>query len=181
MKRPRLIKADGYDCVRYGLDRLLLDSIVSGASVGFLADSSTTEREAYLDDVGEGIHAGERLLWVIEDAGELLGNVQLGLVTKPNGLNRAEVQKLLVHQCARRRGLASALMAELEAHSVSIGRGLLYLDTLAGSDAEALYSRLGYVRAGAIPDYAAGPDGIYRPTAIYYKILRPAQQFEPRG
>lgn len=178
MNGPRLIKADEYDRVRDGLDRLLLDSIAGGASVGFLADSRAAEREAYLDEVSKGIHAAERLLWVIGEADELLGSVQLSLVNKPNGLNRAEVQKLLVHQRARRRGLASALMAELEAHSMRIGRGLLYLDTLAGSDAEALYSRLGYVRAGEVPDYAAGPDGIYRPTAIYYKILRRAQRFQ---
>ncbi|WP_462379705.1 GNAT family N-acetyltransferase [Pseudomonas sp. Marseille-QA0892] len=175
MNRPRLVKADGYDTVRGGLGRLLLDSVASGASVGFLANIDATECEAYLDEVSRGIQAGKRLLWVIEEADELLGSVQLALVTKPNGLNRAEIQKLLVHQRARRRGLASTLMAELEAHSLGIGRGLLYLDTLAGSDAEALYARLGYVRVGEIPDYAAGPDGTYQPTALYYKILRRAQ------
>ena len=50
-------------------------------------------------------------------------------------------------------------------------RGLLYLDTEAGSEAEAFYRSQGYTRAGEIPDYACGPDGTYRPTALYYILL----------
>ncbi|MNE06843.1 Acetyltransferase [compost metagenome] len=101
----------------------------------------------------------------------MLGSVQLGLCLKPNGLNRAEVQKLLVHSAARRRGLGQQLMHALELAARQKQRGMLYLDTEAGSGAEAFYRSLGYSKAGEIPDYACGPDGVYRATALYYKLL----------
>ncbi|MNH14090.1 Acetyltransferase [compost metagenome] len=102
---------------------------------------------------------------------EVLGSVQLGLCQKPNGLNRAEVQKLLVHSEARRRGLGQQLMQVLELTAQQKKRGLLYLDTEAGSAAEAFYRSQGYTKAGEIPQYACGPDGTYRATALYYKLI----------
>ena len=44
----------------------------------------------------------------------LVGTVMLELVSSPNQPHRAEVQKLLVHPSARRRGLARALMLRAE-------------------------------------------------------------------
>ena len=41
-------------------------------------------------------------------------SVQLALCQKANGLNRAEVQKLLVHSSAHRHGLGQQLMNTLE-------------------------------------------------------------------
>lgn len=97
--------------------------------------------------------------------------MQLELCQKPNGRNRAEVVKLLVHSRARRNGVGQALMKMLEQAALQQRRGLLYLDTQTGSAAEALYRSLGYRCLGEIPDYAAGPDGYYHPTIIYYKRL----------
>lgn len=37
------------------------------------------------------------------------------------------------------------------------------------ADAELLYRSAGWERAGAIPDYAADPAGVPRPTTLYYK------------
>ena len=42
---------------------------------------------------------------------------------------------------------------------------------LAGSDAEDFYRALGYELSGLLPDYACNPDGEYKATAIYYKLL----------
>ena len=50
-------------------------------------------------------------------------------------------------------------------------RGLLYLDTEAGSGAEAFYQSLHYTKIGELPDYCQSPDGRYSPTAIYFKTL----------
>lgn len=79
--------------------------------------------------------------------------------------------KLLVHSRARRNGVGLALMKTLEQAALQQQRGLLYLDTQAGSAAEALYRSLGYRCLGEMPDYAAGPDGYYYSTVIYYKRL----------
>lgn len=88
-----------------------------------------------------------------------------------NGRNRAEIQKLMVHSSARRLGVAHQLITTLEKSAMQAHRGLLYLDTQAGSAAEAFYRMEGYRCMGEIPDYACTPDGQYHPTAIYYKRL----------
>jgi acetyltransferase len=165
------VTAEGFAYYRDGLVALLLDAVAHGASVGFLAEIDAQQANSYLDEVKQRLVSGELLLWVVGKDKEVLGSVQLGLCQKLNGLNRAEVQKLLVHSEARRRGLGQQLMQALEASARQKQRGLLYLDTEAGSDAEVFYRSLGYTKAGEIPDYACGPDGTYRPTALYYKLL----------
>ncbi|MBC9249481.1 acetyltransferase [Pseudomonas alcaligenes] len=156
---------------RAGLIELLLDAVAHGASVGFLADLDQAEANAYFDQVLAGLGDGSLLLWVAVADGRVLGSVQLGLCQKRNGRNRAEVQKLLVHSGARRRGIARALMLQLQGEAAELKRGLLYLDTEAGSAAEPFYQALGYTSIGGLPDYACGPDGTYRANAIYYKTL----------
>ncbi|WP_229779439.1 GNAT family N-acetyltransferase [Pseudomonas matsuisoli] len=150
---------------------LLRDSVAAGASIGFLANVTDEELARYLNEVGERLSRGDLVVWAAEREEALVGSVQLSLITKANGLNRAEVQKLLVHSRARRLGIATALMQAVERHARGIGRRLLYLDTLAHSDAERLYQRLAYQRVGEIPDYAADPKGHYCATALYYKQL----------
>lgn len=159
---------------REGLVNLLLDAVRHGASVGFLADIDTRQAINYFNEVKTRLVSGEHLLWVVAQGQEVLGSVQLGLCQKPNGLNRAEVQKLLVHSDARRRGLGLQLMAALEAEARRIKRGMLFLDTEARSGAEAFYQAQGYCKAGEIPDYACGPDGVYRATALYFKVIEQA-------
>lgn len=165
------VTAEGFAYYRDGLMALLLDAVAHGASVGFLADLDTQQANSYLDEVKQRLVSGELLLWVVGKDKEVLGSVQLGLCQKLNGLKRAEVQKLLVHSAARHRGLGLQLMQALEAAARQKQRSTLYLDTEAGSGAEAFYQALGYIKAGEIPEYACGPDGTYRPTALYYKLL----------
>jgi acetyltransferase len=153
------------------LANLLIDCVRDGTSVGFLASLGEEEALAYWRSVEDAMRSGSRLLLVgLDDAG-LVGTVQLELCLKPNGVNRAEVQKLLVHTSARRRGIAARLMAAAEDLARSRQRGLVYLDTEAGSPAEAFYRAQGYACIGGLPDYACSPDGEWRANAIYYKTL----------
>ena len=101
---------------------------------------------------------------------ELVGMVQLELPWKPNARHRAEVQKLLVHTTARRRGLGRQLMAEIERAALADGRTLLVLDT-ATDAAEALYRSLGYAEIGVIERYAGLPSGELVATTIFAKEL----------
>ncbi|WP_322979711.1 GNAT family N-acetyltransferase [Pseudomonas sp. C11] len=156
---------------REGLIVLLLDAVNDGASIGFLADLDERGAAEYFAQVQAGVVDGSMLLWVAHEQSRVLGSVQLSLCQKPNGLNRAEIQKLLVLSTARRRGIACLLMHAVEQEAAARERGLLYLDTEAGSDAEQLYHHLGYQCIGGLPDYACGPDGTYRANAIYYKTL----------
>ncbi|MBA1273460.1 GNAT family N-acetyltransferase [Stutzerimonas azotifigens] len=166
------LEAGQFESHRPGLIALLVDAVAHGASVGFLADLSLAEADAYFDAVAGQLEQDTLCLWIATQGDSVLGSVQLAPCTKRNGLNRAEVQKLLVLQSARRQGIARRLMQTLEAEALQRRLGLLYLDTEAGSPAEALYQSLSYQRAGEIPDYAARPDGVYHPTALYFKTLR---------
>ncbi|WP_192980134.1 GNAT family N-acetyltransferase [Pseudomonas sp. EggHat1] len=169
--RLQRLDSANFATYREGLIVLLLDAVSHGASIGFLADLDEREAAEYFAQVHAAMTDGSLLLWVAHEQGRVLGSVQLSLCQKPNGLNRAEVQKLLVLSTARRRGVARLLMLAVEQEAAARKRGLLYLDTEAGSDAEHLYRNLGYVSIGGLPDYACGPDGTYRANAIYYKTL----------
>jgi len=152
---------------------LLQDSVNAGASVGFLRPLTPDEATRYWEDVLREIGQGARLLLVVREAGQVLGAVQLSLCQRANGRHRAEVQKLLVHTLARRRGLARLLMNAVEAAARADGRTLLYLDTEPGQPAEEMYRKLGWTTAGAIPSYATNPDGHLHGTVIFFKTLAP--------
>jgi GNAT superfamily N-acetyltransferase len=103
--------------------------------------------------------------------GEVWGAVQLMCEMRANGRHRAEAGKLFVHRRARRRGLARALMGELE--RVAVGRGitLILMDTRQGGEAERLCEVLGYTRWGEVPEYARSGDGTLHTTVFFYQRL----------
>jgi len=167
----RRVTAESFAHYRQGLVELLLDAVKHGASVGFMADFDEAQARAYLAGVQASLAKGDLLLWAVVRDEQVLASVQLALCQKANGLNRAEVQKLLVHSDARRHGLGQQLMNALELAARQHKRGLLYLDTEAGSGAEAFYQSLRYTKIGELPNYCQSPDGRYTPTAIYFKTL----------
>lgn len=167
----RSLTPQTFSDAREQLVALLRDTVAHGASVGFLAGLEAAEANAYWDGVGQALKDGSRLVFVAGEGGQVLGSVQLDLCQKPNGVNRGEVQKLIVHSVARRRGVATALMMALEAEARTRERGVLFLDTEAGAPAELLYRGLGFTFIGGIPEYACSPDGRWTSNAIYYKTL----------
>jgi len=155
------------------LVELLRDAVSDGASVGFLHPIPDAVARRYWDEVIADVAAGSRVLLVASLDGAVVGSAQLGLCAKPNGVHRAEVQKVLVHTRARRHGLGTALMARLEEEARAEGRTLLHLDTQPERAAEWMYVRLGWIWAGEIPAYARTPDGGLHSTIFYYKLLHP--------
>ncbi|VXB31238.1 GNAT family N-acetyltransferase [Massilia sp. 9I] len=157
--------------VRTQLATLLLDAVADGHSLGFLAGLDDVQLEAYWSRVEADVLRGSRVLLAAERNGLLVGSVQLDLCQKPNGSNRAELQKMLVHCTMHRRGVGTALLQAAEIEALSLRRGLLFLDTEAGSGAEQLYQKAGYTRVGELPEYCSSPNGHWRATVIYYKTL----------
>jgi GNAT superfamily N-acetyltransferase len=147
---------------------LLQDAVNGGASVGFLPPLNSNAAEAYW----RGVAADGAILLAAIEAGEIVGTVQLALAEKANARHRAEVQKLMVLTEFRGRGVASGLMERVEEIAIAEGRTLLVLDTQQGSVAESLYRKLGYIEAGAIPDFARSADGYLCATVILYKSLK---------
>ena len=174
-EQPIQVTASTFAQYREGLIELLIDAVKHGASVGFMDDFDLVQANRYFDDVHTQLAQGNLLLWVLVEDQRVLASVQLALCQRANGLNRAEVQKLLVLNEARRRGLGQVLIHALEQGAREQKRGLLHLDTEAGSPAENFYSALGYTRVGELPNYCQSPNGAYTPTAIYYKTLSEPQ------
>ncbi|HUO91624.1 MAG TPA: GNAT family N-acetyltransferase [Rhizomicrobium sp.] len=151
------------------LARVLADCVEGGASVSFMPPFGQREAEAFFRDVAAGVADGKTVLLAAKHNGRIEGTVQLGLDTPPNQPHRGDVKKLLVHRNARKAGLASKLMVELENAARRRGRSLLVLDTVRGGEAERLYTRLGWQRTGVIPDYAYFPDGTLCDTVVFWK------------
>jgi ribosomal protein S18 acetylase RimI-like enzyme len=149
------------------LAALLVDAVEGGASVTFMPGLTHDKARAYwLAQAGAG--DGRAMIVATDDEG-VCGFVQVIPVGMENQPHRAEISKLLVHRRARRQGLAERLMREAEAAARDMGKSVLNLDTAKGDDAERLYARLGWVRAGEIPDFAYDPAGRLRTTVLFWK------------
>ncbi|MDH6566425.1 GNAT superfamily N-acetyltransferase [Streptomyces sp. SAI-117] len=150
---------------------LLVDTVDGGASVGFLAPMDRAEAVAWWKERVGAVAAGHQAVWAAYDGHRAVGTVGLAFPDKPNSRHRAELIKLMVHRDTRGQGLGRRLLDTAEQAARSAGITLLHLDTEADSPAERLYASAGWIRAGVIPDYAADPAGVLRPTTLYYKLL----------
>lgn len=156
------------------LIELLTACVHGGASIGFLAPLPRAEAEEYWRKVLRDYEQGGRMVLVAREGegGRIVGTGQLAFEARANGRHRAEVQKLLVLPSHRRRGIAARLMAALEAEARARALRLLFLDTSEGrGGATEFYLKLGYCRAGGIPDYARDPDGTLAANVIFYRLL----------
>ena len=148
---------------------VLVDCVAGGASVSFMPPFEHEDGKAFFTKVAGEVARGETALLVARVDGRIIGTVQLGLALPPNQPHRADVNKLLVHRSARRRGIGMALMAAAEDAARARGRTLLVLDTALGDNAERLYTRAGWNRVGVIPGYALFPDGSACDTVYFWK------------
>jgi len=156
------------------LAELLIDCVEGGASVGFMLPLPHARAVAFWSGVAGGVERGERLLLVAEDdAGRVVGTVQLVVAQPDNQPHRADVSKMLVRRDSRRRGIAQRLLAALTDVARSAGKSVLVLDTVTGGDAERLYARDGWQRVGVVPDFCRTADGRLASTTYYTKGLAP--------
>jgi ribosomal protein S18 acetylase RimI-like enzyme len=77
----------------------------------------------------------------------------------------------MVHTSFRQQGIAQLLMNSIEQKAKLAGRTTLVLDTREGDVSEKLYAKLGYQRAGTIPQYARSTNGELHTTVFMYKLL----------
>jgi len=153
-----------------GLAELLIDCVDGDASVSFMHPLAVAKALDFWRRVAHGVAQGERALLVAEDAGGVVGTVQLILDQPENQPHRADLSKMLVHRRARRQGLGEGLLRAAEDVARDCGKSLLVLDT-ASADAERLYVKLGWRRCGVIPGYALLPRGGLCDTTYFYRTL----------
>lgn len=151
---------------------VLEECVKDGASVSFMLPFDRQKACSFWEGVARSCEAGERRVFIAQrDNGDILGTVQLITAMPDNQPHRGEVAKLLVRQCARRQGVARALMTVLEESAATAGKSLLVLDTATGSGAEIFYQQAGWQKAGEIPQYALMPDGTPCGTSVFYKSI----------
>jgi putative acetyltransferase len=111
----------------------------------------------YLLDVSELERPGVTVLVGRDTDGRALGMV--ALVAGSNGT--AELKRMFVHEDARGRGLASALLSEVEGFARDTDVTTIRLETGPKQDAAiALYERRGYTRIPNFGQYVGDPHSI---------------------
>ncbi len=167
-----LVSENEIDIHRHDLIALLMDSVNSGASVGFIPPLSEEAADRYWTTVKSELENGSKDLMILKnEAGRVIAAVQLAYPAKANASHRAEVQKLFVHSQYRRKGYGLKLMTALEKVADTKNKILLVLDTRKGDASEALYIKLGYQTAGEIPHYARSANGDLHTTVFLYKQI----------
>ncbi|HEY1164104.1 MAG TPA: GNAT family N-acetyltransferase [Chitinophaga sp.] len=152
---------------------LLIETVANGGSVSFMHPLPPEQAIAFWENSLAAADRGERVvLGAFEGAG-LLGTVTLLLDCPPNQPHRAEIAKMMTRMQHRNRGIARALALEAERIAIERGKTLINLDTAADEGAAGFYEKLGYLKAGEIPDYALKPHGGLTATILYYKRIGP--------
>ena len=153
------------------LGDLLIETVKGGGSVGFMHPLEPVSAETFWSDALAAADRGERIVLGAWDREDLVGTLTLLIAMPPNQPHRAELAKMMVRPSHRGRGIASALVRAAEALAADRNRWLLVLDTATDEGASGLYERLGYARAGEIPDFALKPHGGLTGTLLYWKRL----------
>src|SRR3981189_2322434 len=112
-----------------GLAELLIDCVDGNASVSFMHPLALEKALDFWRRIAHGVAQGERALLVAEDAGGLVGTVQLILDQPENQPHRADLSKMLVHRRARRLGVGAALLRAAENVARACGKSLRVIDT----------------------------------------------------
>ena len=157
--------------IRTALADILVEVVAKGGSVGFMHPLAREAADAFWDGALTAADRGERIVlgaWLGE---ELIGTLTLLIAMPPNQPHRAELAKMMVRPSHRGRGIASDLVRAAEALAAERNRWLLVLDTATDEGASGLYERLGYTRAGEIPDFALKPHGGLTGTLLYWKRI----------
>jgi ribosomal protein S18 acetylase RimI-like enzyme len=153
------------------LAELLVEVVASGGSVGFMHPLGLDEASAFWASALASAQRRERIVVGAFDGGALIATVTLILAPPPNQPHRAEIAKMMTAPARRGRGVARALLIEVERLARQAGRTLLVLDTAEEGGAGGLYEKQGFVLAGLIPDYALKPHGGLTATCVYWKRL----------
>lgn len=88
---------------------------------------------------------------VVEVDGVVVGTGGMKRHSHPLEAHRAELVDLVVHGDYRRQGIARRLVEECYRHAASLGIEILETSCRAGTPAEQVYPRLGFIEWGRLP------------------------------
>jgi ribosomal protein S18 acetylase RimI-like enzyme len=158
------------------LTAMLVETVAHGGSVSFMHPLNPAVAAQFWTRSLEAAEAGKRIVLGALAEDQVVATVTLDLETPPNQPHRAEIAKMMTRMGYRGRGIARRLMIEAERIAADHGRTLLTLDTAGVDGAAGFYEKLGFQRAGEIPDYALLPFGGLNATILYFKRIGDAKR-----
>ena len=153
------------------LSALLREGLAAGAALGFLAPIDDEELDRYWATVADEVEARRRTLIAAHIGPTLVGMAQVVRDSAPNGQHRAELQKLVVAEVMRGRGIARELLRTAERAARAEGVRLLHLSTHAQLPAAELYRGQGWHEVGRVPGWAIVPGGEAVENIFFWKPL----------
>ena len=127
------------DAIFKQLSETLIETVAGAGSISFMHPVSSEKALAFWKKIAVDVANGERILLVArDDDGEIVGTVQSVIAQPENQPHRADIAKMMVHPRARRRGIAEALMKEIERLTLAAGKTVMVLDTETGQAASHL-------------------------------------------
>jgi GNAT superfamily N-acetyltransferase len=154
----RTVHVDEFSKLIPTLTELLIATVETEASLGFLPPLAPTDARAYWMSLSSDLRAGRRVLVGAFSEDRIVGSGQLSFPVWPNAKHRAELQKLFVDGTRHGQGVGRRLMAGLHAAARARGRSLILLNARRPV-AEGFYKPLGYKEIGVVPGYSLGSDG----------------------
>jgi len=124
-----------------------------------------------LDVLEQGL--GIQLLAAVDEV--VVGTVSLIRSPHPMLAHRAQLDDLIVHGQYRRRGIARRLLEESRAYAESMAVEILEVSCRAGTVAEQVYRRLGFVEYGRLPRGIIEPWGDRNVFDVVY-LYQPIEQ-----
>lgn len=154
------------------LVRLTVDAVDGGAALGWERPLDPDDAARYWEQRIPRFDGEDCALFAAFAGDDLVGAVQRERGRLPTHRHRAEIAKLMVLRAWRRRGIARALMDELEDDAFVRGIETLVLDVRPGEPAEALYAANHFERTGLVPHAVKRADGTFEDAVFYCKLLR---------
>lgn len=171
MEHLRIQPLENNEATVAALAGLIIETVAHGGSVSFMHPLAPEDARAFWRTSLQAAGAGARVVLGAFLDDRLVGTLTLLLECPPNQPHRAELAKMMTAIAHRGKGIARALAVEAERLAKEKGKTLINLDTAEDEGAAGLYEKLGYIRAGLIPDYALKPHGGLTGTILYYKYI----------
>jgi GNAT superfamily N-acetyltransferase len=142
------------------LGRLLLDAHASNMALGLTGPLTRERAQLAWIETAEKLDPERRVLLAARDeAGRVVGAVQVVRSAAENGAHRGKIVRLAVRTDLRGQGLGRTLLEAAVERARALELRMLWLSTHAGTAADGFYERCGWTRVGVMPAYSQRPDG----------------------
>jgi hypothetical protein len=134
---------------------LMRETTAGDPIIGFAETISDAEAQAYVEELAGNLHKRKcRLLAIHSRQDTLVGLCTLRRNHNPNNRHIVDLAKGMIKPAWRGGRILAEAFAEIAAQCERDGAALVTLDVRAGSRAQQVWERFGFITYGILPDYA---------------------------